>query len=79
MDRIAHFHKNKPIGGYKKQDFVKYLKINNLQNPVVPRAGLEPARPFRAKGFSYHYGFRHHSLFVVRTIPSPWIWIILNL
>ena len=25
----------------------------------VPRAGLEPARPFRAKGFSYHYGFRH--------------------
>ena len=27
---------------------------------VVPRAGIEPARPFRAKGFSYHYGFRHH-------------------
>ena len=26
----------------------------------VPRAGIEPARPFRAKGFSYHYGFRHH-------------------
>ena len=25
----------------------------------VPRAGLEPARPFRAKGFSYCYGFRH--------------------
>ena len=22
--------------------------------------GLEPIRPFRAKGFSYHYGFRHH-------------------
>ena len=27
---------------------------------LVPRAGIEPARPFRAKGFSYHYGFRHH-------------------
>ena len=26
----------------------------------MPRAGIEPARPFRAKGFSYHYGFRHH-------------------
>ena len=25
----------------------------------VPRAGIEPARPFRAKGFSCHYGFRH--------------------
>ena len=25
----------------------------------VPRAGIEPARPFRAKGFSYHYDFRH--------------------
>gem|GEM_PF-6061799 len=25
----------------------------------VPRAGIEPARPFLAKGFSYHYGFRH--------------------
>ena len=48
------------FGGYKKQDFVKCLKINNLQSLVVPRAGIEPARPFRAKGFSYHYGFRHH-------------------
>ena len=28
----------------------------------VPRAGIEPARPFRAKGFSYHYGFRHHAV-----------------
>ena len=26
---------------------------------LVPRAGLEPARPFRAKGFSYHYSFRY--------------------
>ena len=43
---------------------------------LVPRAGIEPARPFRAKGFSYHYGFRHRSgfwpVFVVWTIPSPW-------
>ena len=39
---------------------------------LVPRAGIEPARPFRAKGFSYHYGFRHQFLFVVWTIPSPW-------
>ena len=31
------------------------------EKPIhVPRAGIEPARPFRAKGFSYHYGFRHH-------------------
>lgn len=27
------------FGGYKKQDFVKCLKINNLQSLVVPRAG----------------------------------------
>ena len=26
----------------------------------VPRAGLEPARTFLLKGFSCHYGFRHH-------------------
>ena len=38
----------------------------------MPRAGIEPARPFRAKGFSYHYGFRHPFRFVVWTIPSPW-------
>ena len=42
----------------------------------VPRAGIEPARPFRAKGFSYHCGFRHQAslsanLFGVWTIPSP--------
>ena len=47
-------------GGYKKQDFIRCLKISDLQSLVVPRAGIEPARPFRAKGFSYHYGFRHH-------------------
>ena len=29
------------IGGYKKQDFVKCLEINNLQSPVVPRAGAK--------------------------------------
>ena len=44
----------------KIKDFVKCLIISNLQSLVVPRAGIEPARPFRAKGFSYHYGFRHH-------------------
>ena len=27
------------FGGYKKQGFVKCLKINNLQSLVVPRAG----------------------------------------
>jgi hypothetical protein len=27
------------FGGYKKQDSVKSLKINNLQSLVVPRAG----------------------------------------
>ena len=27
----------------------------------VPRAGIEPARPFRAKGFSYHCGFHHQA------------------
>ena len=26
------------FGDTKKQDFVKYLKINSLQSPVVPRA-----------------------------------------
>ena len=48
------------FGEFKKKDLVKCLKINNLQSLVVPRMGLEPIRPFRAKGFSYHYGFRHH-------------------
>ena len=43
----------------KKQDFVKCLKINNLQSLVVPRTGLEPVQPLRAKGFSYCYDFRH--------------------
>ncbi len=34
--------------------------LENLQkHSFVPRAGIEPARPFRAKGFSYCYGFRH--------------------
>ena len=27
----------------------------------MPRAGIEPARPFRAKGFSCCYGFRHRT------------------
>ena len=27
----------------------------------MPRAGIEPARPFRAKGFSYHCGFHHQA------------------
>ena len=25
---------------------------------LVPEAGIEPARPFRVEGFSYHFGFR---------------------
>ena len=25
---------------------------------VVAQVGLEPTRPFRSKGFSYHYNFR---------------------
>ena len=29
------------FGGYKKQDFVKCLKTNNLQSLVVPRAGAK--------------------------------------
>ncbi len=29
------------FGGYKKQDFVKCLKISNLQSLIVPRAGFE--------------------------------------
>ena len=36
----------------------------------VPRAGLEPARPFRAKGFSCHYGFRHR-LRLPRVVCGP--------
>jgi len=41
------------------------LNINRLDFQSVPRAGLEPARPFRAKGFSYHYGFRHMLTLIV--------------
>ena len=33
--------------------------LDNQAVALVPRAGIEPARPFRAKGFSCHYGFRH--------------------
>ena len=29
------------LGDTKKQDFVKCLKINNLQSLVVPRTGFE--------------------------------------
>lgn len=25
---------------------------------LVPEAGIEPARPFRVEGFSYHFNFR---------------------
>lgn len=38
----------------------KLLSVSLIvtQFPVA-QAGLEPARPFRAKGFSYHYSFRY--------------------
>ena len=48
--------------GHKKQDFVKYLRISNLQSLIVPRMRLELTRTLLPKGFSYHYGFRHHSV-----------------
>ena len=35
------------------------LNINRLDFQSVPRAGIEPARPLQAKGFSCYYGFRH--------------------
>jgi hypothetical protein len=54
---------------------------------LVPEAGIEPARPFRVEGFSYHFGFRrqrercswsgarlHHSLAAVgarRLLSTP--------
>ena len=35
--------------------------LEKLQkHSFVPRAGLEPARTLLPKGFSCHYGFRHH-------------------
>ena len=41
--------------------------LEKLQkHSFVPRAGIEPARPFRAKGFSYHCGFHHQ---VGRAVP----------
>ena len=46
-----------------KPSRIKHLDVKRaagLAALFVPRAGIEPARPFRAKGFSYHYGFRHH-------------------
>ena len=48
------------FGGYNKQDLVKRLNISKLQGLVVPRTGLEPVQTLRSKGFSYHYGLRHH-------------------
>ena len=48
-------------GGVQKQDFVKCLKINNLQSLVVPRTGLEPVQPFRPRDFKS----------LVSTIPPP--------
>ena len=52
--------------------------LEKLQkHSFVPRAGIEPARAFRPKGFSYHYSFHYQDgrphLFGVWTIPSPWI------
>ena len=37
-----------------------------FHSSLVPEMGLEPTQPSLAKGFSYHYDFRHHiSMFVV--------------
>ena len=48
------------------------LKISQLALSKVPRAGIEPARPFRAKGFSYCYGFRHRMRRLrLRSVCSP--------
>ncbi len=40
---------------------------------MVRAGGLEPPRPVRVCGFSYHFGFRRpaHGEFVVWTFPSP--------
>ena len=36
------------------------LIINLIRGNFVPRTGLEPVQTLRSKGFSYHYGLRHH-------------------
>jgi hypothetical protein len=38
----------------KKPPLVEQGRLSKL----VPEAGIEPARPFRVEGFSYHFGFR---------------------
>jgi hypothetical protein len=45
----------------------------SLREVVVRAGGLEPPRPVRVCGFSYHFGFRRtaNGGFVVWTIPSP--------
>ena len=47
------------ILGIQKTRLCKVFEINSLQSLVVPRTGLEPVQPLRAKGFSYCYDFRH--------------------
>ena len=67
----------------KKPPLVEQGRLSKL----VPEAGIEPARPFRVEGFSYHFGFRrqrercswsgarlHHSLAAVgarRLLSTP--------
>ena len=67
----------------KKPPLVEQGRLSKL----VPEAGIEPARPFRVEGFSYHFDFRrqrkrcswsgarlHHSLATVgarRLLSTP--------
>ena len=37
---------------------------------LVAQVGLEPTRPFRSKGFSYHYNFRYH---LINSVSAPTI------
>lgn len=64
-------------GLFKILIFLVNLKFFVKNTEVVPRAGIEPARPFnRIPGFSYHFDFHRRlqfslSAFVVWTMPSP--------
>ena len=55
-----YFERNEGIEPTTSNWNVRILP-SELIPQVVAQVGLEPTRPFRSKGFSYHYSFHYQS------------------
>jgi hypothetical protein len=63
---FLRFAQNISFSIYNGNSQVKKKMRAVFHSSLVPEMGLEPTQPSLAKGFSYHYDFRHHiSMFVV--------------